>query len=26
MVVFNDILVSSKETKLVGIKEGDFLH
>jgi hypothetical protein len=26
LVVFNDILVSWKETKFAGIKEGDFLH
>ena len=25
-MVFNDVLVSRKETKLTGIKEGDFLH
>jgi hypothetical protein len=26
LVVCNDILVSTKETKLAGIKEEDFLH
>jgi len=26
LVVFNNILVSRKETKFAGIKNGDFLH